>query len=90
MVFAISGKSRRRSVHFIFIAFSSPIGAVLQKHSDLDVLAPFNPTTEGFLRYLVKCKVKLVFCCCFFVYLFVCLFVFSGGGGGTDEGRSSF
>lgn len=81
MVFAISGKSRRRSVHFIFITFSSPIGAVLQRHSNLDVLAPFNPPTEGFLRYLVKCKVKVVF---------VCLFVSSEGGGGTDEGRSSF
>ena len=83
MVFAISGKPPRGSVHFIFIAFSSPIGAVLKKHSNLDVLAsPFNPPTEGFLRYFVKYKVIIVFCLFyfwFFVYLFVCFF-FSGGG----------
>ena len=89
-MFTISGKPRRRSVHFIFITFSSPIGAVLKKHSNLDVLAPFNPPTEGFLRYFVKYTVIIVFC--LFCFWFFCLFVcfFRGRGGGTDEGRSSF
>ena len=91
MVFAISGKPPRGSVHFIFIAFSSPIGAVLKKHSNLDVLvSPFNPPTEGFLRYFVKYKVIIVFCLfCFWFFVYL-LFVFFFGGGGTDEGRSSF
>ncbi|XP_067055550.1 uncharacterized protein [Acropora muricata] len=34
---------------------SSPLGAVLKKHSNLDVLAsPFNPPTEGFLSFSAR------------------------------------